>query len=61
MRQGEKDHPGVAIRSYTFFREGKTGANFVIRWADATQVGACFAMLTASFEALGYAVTDGGI
>ncbi len=61
LRQGEKDHPGVAIGSYPFFRDGKVGANFVIRGVEARQVAVCVGRLTAGFEALGYAVTDGGI
>lgn len=61
LRQGEKDYPGVAIGSYPFFRDGKTGANFVVRSTDGEQVAACVAMLTGGLEALGYAVTDGGI
>lgn len=61
LRQGEKDHPGVAIGSYPFFRDGKIGANFVIRSTDGEQVAACVGALVAGFEALGYAVTDGGI
>jgi len=61
LRQGEKDHPGVVIGSYPFFRDGKVGANFVIRSTSAADVAACVAMLTAGIEAAGYAVTDGGI
>ena len=61
LRQGEKDHPGVAIGSYPFFRDGKVGANFVVRSTNGDAVAACVAMLTAGLEALGYAVTDGGI
>ena len=61
LRLGEKEHPGVAIGSYPFFRDGKVGANFVIRSTDGAEVAACIQMLTAGFDALGYAVTDGGI
>ena len=61
LRLGEKEHPGVAIGSYPFFRDGKVGANFVIRSVDGAAVVACTQMLTAGFDALGYAVTDGGI
>ena len=61
LRLGEKDHPGVAIGSYPFFREGRIGANFVIRSTDGEAVAACTHMLTAGLEAIGYAVTDGGI
>ena len=61
LRQGEKEHPGVVIGSYPFFREGKVGANFVVRSTSAANVAACVAMLTTGLEAAGYAVTDGGI
>ena len=61
LRRGEQEHRGVAIGSYPFFREGKVGANFVIRSIDAAAVAACTAMLTAELEGLGYAVIDGGI
>ncbi|WP_194954283.1 competence/damage-inducible protein A [Sphingopyxis solisilvae] len=61
LRQGEKQYPGVVIGSYPFFRDGKVGANFVIRSTSAADVAACVAMLTAGLEAAGYAATDGGI
>ncbi|PKP86594.1 MAG: competence/damage-inducible protein A [Alphaproteobacteria bacterium HGW-Alphaproteobacteria-17] len=61
LRQGEKQYPGVVIGSYPFFRDGKVGANFVVRSTSAADVAACVAMLTAGLEAAGYAVTDGGI
>ena len=51
----------MVIGSYPFFRDGKVGANFVIRSTSAADVAACVAMLTAGLEAAGYAVTDGGI
>ena len=31
LRETEEDHPGVAIGSYPFFKDGGYGANFVIR------------------------------
>ncbi len=61
LRRGEKEHPGVVIGSYPFFRDGRVGANFVVRSTKAADVAACAAMLTAAIEAAGYAVTDGGI
>jgi molybdopterin-biosynthesis enzyme MoeA-like protein len=61
LRQGERDHAGVAIGSYPFFRDGKVGANFVVRSTDGDRAAACVATLTAGLEAAGYAVTDGGI
>ena len=57
----EAAHDGCQIGSYPFFREGRTGANFVVRSTDGAAVAACTRMLTAGLEALGYAVTDGGI
>jgi len=61
LRAAEIAHAGVAIGSYPFFREGRTGANFVIRSTDADAVAACVAAVTAGIEAAGYTVTDGGI
>lgn len=57
----ERAHPGVAIGSYPFFREGRTGANFVVRSPDGTAVDRCVADLTASLEAAGYQVFPDGI
>src|SRR3546814_10229309 len=34
LRAAEIAHAGVAIGSYPFFRDGRTGANFVIRSTD---------------------------
>ena len=61
LRATEKGHEGVAIGSYPFFRDGRTGANFVVRSPDAALVEACIADLTAALEAEGRAVTAGGI
>lgn len=61
LRTAERDHDGVAIGSYPFFRDGRVGANFVIRSTGPDRVAACVAALTAGIEGAGYAVTDGGI
>ncbi|KQO52855.1 competence/damage-inducible protein A [Sphingomonas sp. Leaf257] len=61
LRQTEKRHEGVAIGSYPFFREGRTGANFVVRSPDAAQVDACLRDLTLALEADGRDVIAGGI
>lgn len=61
LRAAERDHDGVAIGSYPFFRDGRVGANFVIRSTDAAMVAACVAALTTAIGSAGYAVTDGGI
>lgn len=57
----EKAHEGVAIGSYPFFREGRTGANFVVRATDPALVDACIADLGAKLGEAGYAVVPGGI
>ncbi|QKR99525.1 competence/damage-inducible protein A [Sphingomonas sp. CL5.1] len=57
----ERSHAGVAIGSYPFFREGRTGANFVIRSPDAAQVDRCIADLAEALAAAGHAPVPGGI
>ncbi|WP_066549343.1 competence/damage-inducible protein A, partial [Sphingomonas sp. CCH15-F11] len=43
LRRAEASHDGVAIGSYPFFREGRVGANFVVRATDAAVVDQCVA------------------
>jgi molybdenum cofactor synthesis domain-containing protein len=57
----EKAHEGVAIGSYPFFREGRTGANFVVRSPDAALVNVTVADLKARLEGEGRAVVIDGI
>ncbi|MDQ2878459.1 MAG: molybdopterin-binding protein [Pseudomonadota bacterium] len=61
----ERAHAGdearVAIGSYPFFREGRVGANFVVRGPDAGLVDAAIADLTHRLEAEGRAVVVDGI
>ena len=61
LRDTERSHEGVAIGSYPFFREGRVGANFVVRSADPARVAACVADLTARLAAAGHPVVAGGI
>ena len=61
LRNAEKTHEGVAIGSYPFFREGRTGANFVVRSPDPAAVDACIADLTQGLEAAGHTVFPEGI
>lgn len=61
LRDTEHAHPGTQIGSYPFFREGRVGANFVIRSVDAVVLDACRADLVARLEAAGHAVVDEGI
>ena len=57
----EKANPGCQIGSYPFFREGKTGANFVVRATDQAVLDACVAALTQALEAIGRETVPGGI
>jgi molybdenum cofactor synthesis domain-containing protein len=61
LEAAEKAHPGTQIGSYPFFRDGRVGANFVIRATDRHVLAACLADLTGRLEAEGRSVTPGGI
>lgn len=61
LRETERMNEGVSIGSYPFFREGKVGANFVVRSEDAGQAQAVADLLAASMESAGYAMVAGGI
>jgi molybdopterin-biosynthesis enzyme MoeA-like protein len=61
LGETEKAHEGVSIGSYPFFRDGRTGANFVVRSVDAEQLAACITVLSAALEAMGRDPVLGGI
>ena len=61
LRETQAAFAGVAIGSYPFFREGRVGANFVIRSTDPTELAACAGSLSESLVALGREAVDGGI
>ena len=61
LRETEKAHEGCQIGSYPFFREGKVGANFVIRAVDQTLLDACAKVLVDGLTAIGRASVPGGI
>jgi len=61
LRTAEKAHEGVAIGSYPFFREGRTGANFVVRSADPALADDCIRALIDALEKAGHAVVHDGI
>lgn len=61
LRQTEQDHAGVQIGSYPFWREGRTGANFVIRSIDEAELAECTEVLVAGLAALGREPIRGGI
>lgn len=57
----ERAHEGVQIGSYPFFKEGRVGANFVIRSTDAVVLEACAGELFAKLRTLGHEVVDGQV
>ncbi len=61
LRQTEQAHDGCQIGSYPFFREGKVGANFVIRSTDADLLEQCAAALSAGLASIGREAIPGGI
>ena len=61
LRETEAAHPGVAIGSYPFFKDGRYGANFVIRSVDgelATETGGD---LAERLRIAGYEPVEGGL
>ena len=61
LAEVERSHPGCQIGSYPFFREGRVGANFVIRSTDAPALAECEANLAARLEEAGRDVVREGI
>ena len=61
LRDVEKAHENCQIGSYPFFKEGKVGANFVIRSTDRAELDACLDALCEGLEQAGFAFTHGGI
>lgn len=61
LAETEKAHEGCQIGSYPFFREGKVGANFVIRSTDKARIDACAQALDDGLTALGRVPVPGGI
>ncbi|WP_253344002.1 molybdopterin-binding protein [Sphingobium sp. OAS761] len=57
----ERAHDGCQIGSYPFFREGRVGANFVVRSTDAERLDACMAALGEGLARGGWPPVPGGI
>jgi molybdenum cofactor synthesis domain-containing protein len=53
LREVEAAHPGTQIGSYPFFREGRFGANFVVRATDPALLDACTSELVSRLQAAG--------
>ena len=61
LRETEAAHPGVAIGSYPFFKDGLYGANFVIRSDDEQLAQTTGEDLSARLREAGYEPVAGGI
>jgi molybdenum cofactor synthesis domain-containing protein len=61
LRETERASDGVSIGSYPFFKEGRVGANFVVRSENADLAQQTADLLAASLESAGYPAVPGGI
>jgi molybdopterin-biosynthesis enzyme MoeA-like protein len=61
LRDTERAHDGVQIGSYPFFREGRVGANFVVRSTDQAVMDGCVDDLVRALKADGREVIEGGV
>ena len=61
LRETEAAHQGVAIGSYPFSREGRYGANFVVRSEDGAAAEECARELADGLVRAGYEPVEGGI
>jgi hypothetical protein len=61
LERTEAAHPGVSIGSYPFFKDGRYGANFVIRSEDGELAGRVGDVLADELRAAGYEPVAGGI
>ena len=61
LRNTEAANPGVAIGSYPFFKEGRHGANFVIRSEDQELAEKTSEQLAAGLRECGFEPVAGGI
>lgn len=61
LRDTERAYRGVQIGSYPFFREGRVGANFVVRATDEALLNTCTDDLVARLQADGREIAIGGV
>ena len=61
LRETEEAHPGVAIGSYPFFRDGGHGSNFVIRSEDGELARETGSDLVERLKTAGFEPVEGGI
>jgi molybdenum cofactor synthesis domain-containing protein len=61
LRETEAAHAGVAIGSYPFFKDGRYGANFVMRSENESAAQRCSAALAGKLADAGFETVEGGI
>jgi len=61
LRQVEQAHQTCQIGSYPFFREGRVGANFVVRSTNSEDLRSCVDSLCDGLATAGFDFTPGGI
>jgi len=61
LRETEEANPGVAIGSYPFFKDGRYGANFVIRSEDGQLAKRTGDELSTKLREAGYDPVEGGL
>lgn len=61
LRVTETAHEGCQIGSYPFWREGRNGANFVVRSTSPEGLAACCRALAEGLDVLGRPAVPGGI
>ena len=61
LRRAEQANEGVAIGSYPFFKQGRVGANFVVRSEEAELARRVAGELASSLGAAGCEVIEGGV
>jgi molybdopterin-biosynthesis enzyme MoeA-like protein len=61
LRTTEEAHPGAAIGSYPFTKDGRFGANFVVRSEDGELARETGKDLTGRLRAAGIEPVEGGI
>ena len=61
LREAEQAHENCQIGSYPFFREGRVGANFVVRSTSKEDLHSCVDTLCDGLATAGHDFTPGGI
>jgi len=61
LGETERAHEGCQIGSYPFFKDGRVGANFVVRSTEEGALEACASDLTGRLEAAGREIVADGI